>query len=73
MEKLMRALEHLHLKGIAHRDIKPENICLVQSADGSGETIKLIDFGFAQLRRRNDRDKNNALFRTRLGSPNYVR
>jgi tRNA A-37 threonylcarbamoyl transferase component Bud32 len=39
-----RALQHAHLHGIIHRDVKPENILV-----GSDGTVKLTDFGIAQI------------------------
>jgi eukaryotic-like serine/threonine-protein kinase len=36
-----------HQAGIVHRDIKPENIFLHQT--GSGEVVKVVDFGLAKL------------------------
>ena len=38
----MKALEHLHNKGVMHRDIKPENILL-----GKNGQVKLADFGLS--------------------------
>jgi serine/threonine-protein kinase len=36
------ALYYIHARGVVHRDLKPENIIV-----GSGDSIKIIDFGVA--------------------------
>jgi serine/threonine protein kinase len=47
MQKLLKALAHIHSKGIAHRDIKPENIIWSREKNGGESHFKLIDFGLA--------------------------
>lgn len=42
MLQLVKAVEHMHAKGVYHRDIKPENIFLSESG-----SMKLGDFGLA--------------------------
>lgn len=46
MERVSRALIHIHSMNITHKDIKPDNIMF--SSDG---TTKLIDFGLSQVTR----------------------
>jgi renal tumor antigen len=41
----MKALDHMHKKGIFHRDIKPENILIESSSSEQGRGLKLADFG----------------------------
>ena len=42
-EELLRSVGYLHSKGVVHNDLKPENILISRT----GNTLKLIDFGFA--------------------------
>ena len=42
-QKLLSAINHLHVNQIAHRDIKPENVMISDQGE-----IKLIDFGLSK-------------------------
>jgi eukaryotic-like serine/threonine-protein kinase len=47
--QVCKALAAAHGRGVVHRDLKPENVFLQLSADGE-DSIKIVDFGIAQLR-----------------------
>ncbi|MBL8898002.1 MAG: serine/threonine protein kinase [Planctomycetes bacterium] len=44
LEKLARAVEHAHQRGVLHRDLKPANILVA-----ANDEPKIIDFGVARL------------------------
>lgn len=46
---LLRAVEFIHSRGILHRDIKPDNVLVDQTASTDLPTVKLMDFGLADL------------------------
>ena len=69
--QLADALAYAHEQGVIHRDIKPSNIVL--SPDGT--TIKLLDFGIAQLAESDPMFEQES-FRTQIGqvigTPRYM-
>lgn len=46
--KILDVLSYLHAQGIIHRDLKPENMIVGKADDGSGNFLKIIDFGLAR-------------------------
>ena len=63
--EISMAICHLHAHGIIHRDLKPENILVTESG-----SIKVIDFGIAQLLTDEQRDEN--VQRRLIGTPIYM-
>ncbi len=61
-----RALSEAHAHGIVHRALTPAHVRL-----GSGETVKVIDFGLAKLR-PNDDDEDLAVAGEAVGSLQYM-
>ncbi|XP_070181846.1 ribosomal protein S6 kinase alpha-5-like isoform X2 [Littorina saxatilis] len=47
MNKLVRAVDFMHTRGVVHRDLKPENLIFESKKEGA--EIKVVDFGFATL------------------------
>lgn len=65
-EKVCRAIQHAHQRGVVHRDIKPSNI-LVTSHDGM-PIPKVIDFGIAM----ESEDADEGGQQRKIGTPDYM-
>jgi len=61
-QQLMEGVSFMHGQGVVHRDLKPENLLL-----GSDFTLKLADFGFANII-----STTQSLLFTECGTPGYM-
>ena len=57
-----KALEHAHSRGLVHRDIKPHNVMVLKNG-----SVKVADFGIAQVMTQSD-----TLTKEALGSVHYI-
>ena len=64
LQKVARAVQHAHDRGILHRDLKPSNILL----DAQGEPY-LTDFGIAKWTAHGDGPTRSSMV---LGTPRYM-
>jgi len=67
MRQVLLGLRHAHSHGIVHRDLKPDNV-MVTEVVGVGDTVKILDFGFAHL--NDQRSLSNADLVP--GTPSYM-
>jgi serine/threonine-protein kinase len=70
MMQVCDALSEAHDAGIVHRDLKPENLLVARARDGH-DVAKVVDFGLAKLR---DREELNAVTArgSLVGTPFYM-
>ena len=67
--QITAGLAHAHAQGIVHRDVKPANI-MISEEIGTGDHVRILDFGLARLRGAVGRDATQA--NVVVGTPNYM-
>ncbi len=67
--QIVSGLAHAHAQGITHRDVKPANI-MISEEIGTGEHVRILDFGLARLRGAGGRDATQS--NVVVGTPNYM-
>ena len=66
MRQVVAGLAHAHAQRIIHRDVKPANI-LISFLEGSGDHVRIVDFGLAKLR-----DEGSFTTGVAVGTPSYM-
>ena len=68
--QVAEALAAAHAVGVVHRDVKPANIFLVDP--GERDFVKLLDFGVAKLRLKDEPSVDTTQQGALLGTPSYM-
>jgi serine/threonine-protein kinase len=73
MVQLLEGLGAAHGAGIIHRDLKPDNVYLLRSKKGTGDFVKILDFGISKFNKLNS-DSGMSMTRTGavMGTPYYM-
>ena len=66
------ALHHAHERGLVHRDVKPGNLMLAAPVAGGLPRVKVLDFGLAQVFRKDGAGGELTLSSDFLGTVDYV-
>ncbi|XP_050311724.1 ribosomal protein S6 kinase alpha-5-like isoform X2 [Anthonomus grandis grandis] len=71
LKKLVSAVNFMHERGVVHRDLKPEN--LVFTSEDEDAELKIIDFGFARLRRDKEEPLRTPCFTLPYAAPEVLK
>jgi serine/threonine-protein kinase len=73
MIQLLEGLGAAHGAGIIHRDLKPDNVYLLRHKKGTGDFVKILDFGISKFNKLNS-DSGMSMTRTGavMGTPYYM-
>jgi serine/threonine-protein kinase len=69
IRQIAAGLAHAHAQGVVHRDVKPANIMVTEEI-GTGDHVRILDFGLARLRGAVGRDATQS--NVVVGTPNYM-
>ena len=69
--QIAHAMEYAHARGVVHRDLKPGNVMLT-ALDGTGDFVKVVDFGIARLMDIEREDTAVTLTGKFSGTPHYM-
>lgn len=70
---LLAGLAHAHARGVVHRDLKPSNILLAGSSLPERMGVpKLVDFGIAQVRSKDELSSHDTQQGEVVGTPRYM-